>query len=220
MKNISKEDYLSAIYKFRDENGEIKPNLIAETLDISNAAVTDMLRKLSTDGFVVYKKYKGIKLTSEGENYAKNMVRRHRIWEVFLHQIVGFPWDKVHEEAHRLEHSASDELIDRLEEMCNFPEYDPHGDPIPSKAGKIPKLKKHVRLANLMSGDKGKVIRVNDFDDKFLNYISGIGIKLDELIVINEKRSFDNSMNIEIDNRSWNISSKIANNVFVEIIKK
>lgn len=220
MENISKEDYLSAIYKFRDENGEIKPNLIAESLEISNAAVTDMLRKLSNDGFVNYKKYKGIKLTSEGENYAKNMVRRHRIWEVFLHQIVGLPWDKVHDEAHRLEHSASDELIGRLEEMCNFPEYDPHGDPIPSRAGKIPKLKKHIRLSELNPEEKGKVIRVNDFDDKFLNYISGLGIKLDETILIKDKRTFDKSMMIEIKKQLWNISHKIADNVFVEVIKK
>jgi DtxR family transcriptional regulator, Mn-dependent transcriptional regulator len=219
MKNISKEDYLSAIYKFRDENGEIKPNQIAESLDISNAAVTDMLRKLSTDGFVVYKKYKGIKLTDEGEIYAKNMVRRHRIWEVFLHQIVGLPWDKVHDEAHRLEHSASDELIGRLEEMCNFPEYDPHGDPIPSRAGKMPKLKKHIRLSGLNAGEKGKVIRVNDFDDKFLNYISELGIKLDETITIKERRAFDQSMLIIINKQKWNISHKLAENVFVEVIK-
>jgi DtxR family transcriptional regulator, Mn-dependent transcriptional regulator len=220
MNNISKEDYLGVIYKLRDGNGEIKPNLIAETLEISNAAVTDMLRKLSNDGFVNYKKYKGIKLTSEGENYAKNMVRRHRIWEVFLHQIVGLPWDKVHDEAHRLEHSASDELIGRLEEMCNFPEYDPHGDPIPSRAGKIPKLKKHIRLSELNPEEKGKVIRVNDFDDKFLNYISGLGIKLDETILIKDKRTFDKSMMIEIKKQTWNISHKIADNVFVEVIKK
>jgi DtxR family transcriptional regulator, Mn-dependent transcriptional regulator len=219
MKNISKEDYLSAIYKFRDENGEIKPNQIAESLDISNAAVTDMLRKLSTDGFVVYKKYKGIKLTDEGEIYAKNMVRRHRIWEVFLHQIVGLPWDKVHDEAHRLEHSASDELIGRLEEMCNFPEYDPHGDPIPSRAGKMPKLKKHIRLSGMNAGEKGKVIRVNDFDDKFLNYISELGIKLDETITIKERRAFDQSMLIIINKQKWNISHKLAENVFVEVIK-
>ncbi|MFO7523970.1 MAG: metal-dependent transcriptional regulator [Ignavibacteriaceae bacterium] len=220
MENISKEDYLSAIYKFRDESGEIKPNLIAESLQISNAAVTDMLRKLSNDGFVNYKKYKGIKLTSEGENYAKNMVRRHRIWEVFLHQIVGLPWDKVHDEAHRLEHSASDELIGRLEEMCNFPEYDPHGDPIPSRAGKMPKLKKYIRLSELNSGEKGIVVRVNDFDDKFLNYISGLGIKLNETILIKDKRSFDKSMMIVIKKQTWNISHKIADNVFVEVIKK
>lgn len=220
MENISKEDYLSAIYKFRNENGEIKPNLIAETLQISNAAVTDMLRKLSIDGFVDYKKYKGIKLTSEGENYAKNMVRRHRIWEVFLHQIVGLPWDKVHDEAHRLEHSASDELIGRLEEMCNFPEYDPHGDPIPSRAGKMPKLKNYIRLSELNAGEKGIVVRVNDFDDKFLKYISGLGIKLDESILIKDKRTFDKSMMIEIKKQTWNISHKIADNVFVEVIKK
>ena len=219
MKNISKEDYLSAIYKFRDESGEIKPNLIAESLEISNAAVTDMLRKLSKDGYVIYKKYKGIRLTEDGENYAKNMVRRHRIWEVFLHQIVGLPWDKVHDEAHRLEHSASDELIGRLEEMCNFPEYDPHGDPIPSRAGKMPKLKKHVRLSGLNAGEKGKVIRVNDFDDKFLNYISELGIKLDETITIKERRAFDQSMLVIINKQKWNISHKLAENVFVEVIK-
>ncbi len=89
MKNISKEDYLSTIYKNRDSDGIIKGNQIAEKLEISNAAVTDMLKKLSSDGFVDHKRYRGISLTGEGEDYARNMVRRHRIWEVFLHQVVG-----------------------------------------------------------------------------------------------------------------------------------
>ena len=106
MNNISKEDYLSTIYKHRDSDGAIKSNQIAERLDISGAAVTDMLKKLSTDGYVDYKKYKGIRLTKVGEQYAMNMVRRHRIWEVFLHQVVGIPWDKVHSEAENLEHSS------------------------------------------------------------------------------------------------------------------
>ncbi len=109
MKNISKEDYLSAIYKYRDSNGQIKANEIAEKLQVSNAAVTDMLRKLAKEGEIDYRRYKGIKLTESGKEYARKMVRRHRIWEVFLHQIVGLPWDKVHDEAHNLEHSASDE---------------------------------------------------------------------------------------------------------------
>src|SRR5690606_22671938 len=117
MQNISKEDYLSAIFKYREKDGTIKANQIAEKLSISNAAVTDMLKKLAKDGLVNYKRYQGIRLTEDGEEYAKNMVRRHRIWEVFLHQVVGMPWDKVHEEAHNLEHSASDELIDRMEEI-------------------------------------------------------------------------------------------------------
>src|SRR4030066_2515605 len=146
MKNISKENYLSVIYKSSDSNGEIKAHQIAEQLNISGAAVTDMLRKLSNEGYVDYKRYKGTKLTKSGEDYARNMVRRHRIWELFLHQIVGLPWDKVHNEAHNLEHSGSDELINKMEEMRNFPAFDPHGDPIPSKSGMIPKQKKNVAL--------------------------------------------------------------------------
>lgn len=219
MQNISKEDYLGIIYKHKDGNGEVKPTLIAEKLQISNAAVTDMLKKLSRDGHVNYEKYKSIKLTVSGEEYARNMVRRHRIWEVFLNQVVGMPWEKVHDEANRLEHSASDELINRLEEMLAFPEYDPHGDPIPSKEGKVPKLRKHVKLAELKQGQTGTVVRVNDFDDQFLLYISKIGIKLNESILITEKRKFDKSLQIIVKGKSSNISNKIAENIFVEALK-
>jgi DtxR family Mn-dependent transcriptional regulator len=217
MQNISKEDYLGIIYKHKDENGEIKPNVIADKLHISNAAVSDMLKKLSRDGHIIYEKYKGIRLSEAGDEYARNMVRRHRIWEVFLNQIVGMPWDKVHEEANRLEHSGSDELINRLEEMLEFPEYDPHGDPIPSKEGKVPKLRKHVQLADLKSGQTGTVIRVNDFDEQFLSYISRIGIKLGGLILVKEKRKFDKSLQIIVKGKQINISSKVAENIFVEI---
>ncbi len=220
MQNISKEDYLGIIYKNKNENGEIKANIIAEKLQVSNAAVTDMLKKLSRDGHIVYEKYKGIHLTESGEDYAKNMVRRHRIWEVFLNQVVGMPWEKVHDEAHRLEHSASDELINRLEEMLEYPEYDPHGDPIPSKEGKVPKLRKHVQLADLKQGQAGTVIRVNDFDDQFLSYISKIGIKLDEPVIVKEKRKFDKSLLIIVKGKQSNISNKVAENIFVEIKKK
>ncbi|MGA7839199.1 MAG: metal-dependent transcriptional regulator [Ignavibacteriaceae bacterium] len=219
MQNISKEDYLGIIYKYKDESGEIKANLIAEKLQISNAAVTDMLKKLSRDGHINYEKYKGIHLTESGEDYARNIIRRHRIWEVFLNQIVGMPWDKVHEEANRLEHSASDELINRLEEMLEYPEYDPHGDPIPSKEGKVPKMRKHKPLAELKTGQVGSVIRVNDFDEQFLNYISKIGVKLNELILVREKRQFDNSMQVIVKGKPCNISSKVAENIFVEINK-
>jgi DtxR family transcriptional regulator, Mn-dependent transcriptional regulator len=220
MDNISKEDYLSIIFKNLDEQGGIKAAVIAEKLDISSAAVTDMLKKLSRDGHIVYEKYKAIKLTLAGEKYARKMVRRHRIWEVFLHQVVGLPWDKVHEEAHRLEHSGSDELIDRLEKMLDYPEYDPHGDPIPSKEGVMPKMIKNVPLAELSEGETGRVIRVNDFDEKFLNYISELGIKLDELITVTEKREFDLSLKIFINNLPWNISEKLAKNIFVERVKR
>lgn len=219
MKNISKEDYLSVIYKNSDDNREIKANLIAEKLLISNAAVTDMLRKLSKEALIDYKPYKSIKLTESGENYAKNMVRRHRIWELFLHQIVGLPWDKVHDEAEKLEHSGSDELINRMEEMLNFPEFDPHGDPIPSKDGAIPKQRTTVSLSTLVENDSGVVIRVNDFNKSFLIYLAQIGIELNSVIEVKEKRSFDNSMLISVSKKEWNISETLAENVFVEKLK-
>lgn len=216
MQNISKEDYLSTIYKHRESDGTIKANQIAEKLAISNAAVTDMLKKLANDGYVDYKRYKGIKLTNNGEEYARNMVRRHRIWEVFLHQIVGMPWDKVHQEAHNLEHSASDELINRMEEKLDFPAFDPHGDPIPSKEGVVPKQKKNVPLSLLKENGKGKVVRVNDFDNKFLSYISKIGVELDKEICVKEILEFDRSMLVVVNGKETNISNTIAANIFVE----
>jgi len=215
MNNISKEDYLSAIYKHRDKDGKIKSNLIAERLDISGAAVTDMLNKLSKSGFVDYRKYKDIKLTKDGENYARNMVRRHRIWEVFLQQVVGVPWDKVHDEAENLEHSSSDDLINRLEEMLNFPEFDPHGEPIPDKNGKLPEQNKGAPLSSVQPGSKVKVIRVNDFDSSFLNYITKIGIELNTEIEVKDILEFDKSMFISIDGNKTNISNKLAANIFV-----
>ncbi len=218
MRNISKEDYLSAIYKYREVDGNIKANIIAEKLSVSNAAVTDMLKKLSKDGYVDYKRYKGIKLSENGEDYARNMVRRHRIWEVFLHQVVGIPWDEVHKEAHNLEHSASDSLINRMEEMLDFPAFDPHGDPIPSKDGKMPKQKKNISLSFLKADNKAKVVRVNDFDNNFLNYISKIGIKLGKEIFVKQVLDFDRSMLVVVNGKETNISSTIASNIFVEAI--
>jgi DtxR family Mn-dependent transcriptional regulator len=219
MKNISKEDYLSVIYKSADGNGEIKANQIAGQLNISAAAVTDMLRKLSEAGYVEYKRYKGTKLTKSGEEYARSMVRRHRIWELFLHQVVGLPWDKVHDEAHNLEHSASDELINRMEEMLDYPEYDPHGDPIPDKNGKLPKGNSGVPLSTIDPGKKVKINRVHDFDSSFLQYVSKIGIELNKEVIVVEAMEFDHSLLIEIDKKEMSISSKVAANIFVTEVK-
>ncbi len=219
MDNISQEDYLTAIYRNIDDAGEIKPNLLASKLEISNAAVTDMLRKLSRDGLVDYQKYKGIKLTSEGEAYAKNMLRRHRIWEVFLHQTLGMPWDKVHDEAEKLEHSSSDEIINLLEEFLEFPEVDPHGYPIPDKNGKIKKSKTVVAITELNENDSAKVIRVNDDVKNLLSYVTKIGISLGKDILIKDKLEYDGSVLVKIDNKEMNISNKIASNIFVEKTK-
>jgi|WetSurMetagenome_2_1015567.scaffolds.fasta_scaffold207294_2 DtxR family transcriptional regulator, Mn-dependent transcriptional regulator len=219
MNNISKEDYLSIIFKFKNASGDIKPITIARKLKVSQAAVTDMLKKLATDRYILYEKYRVIRLTQSGEEFARNMVRRHRIWEVFLQKVIGMPWDKVHQEAHRLEHSCSDDLINRLEILLRYPEFDPHGDPIPSKKGKMPKVKKYLPLSELKGGETGVVIRVNDFDEQFLNYLTVLGINLKENIRVKEKRGFDNSLLVQIKGKPYNISQKLADNIFVEIKK-
>lgn len=215
MKNVSKEDYLSVIFKTADSNGVIKANQIADKLNVSGAAVTDMLRKLSKEGYVDYKRYKGIKLTKSGEEYARGMVRRHRIWEVFLHQIVGLPWDKVHNEAENLEHSSSDELINRLEEMLDYPEFDPHGDPIPDRNGKMPKSNIGTPLSTIEKGNCVKVNRVPDFDSSFLQYITNIGIELNKEVTVLDTLEFDHSLLIEVDKKKTSISNKVAANIFV-----
>ena len=215
MENISKEDYLTTIYRHRTNDGGIKATMVAERLDISNAAVTDMMKKLSRDGFVEYKRYKDIKLTNEGEAYARNMIRRHRIWELFLQRIVGMPWDKVHDEAEQLEHSSSDELINRLEEILDYPQFDPHGDPIPDKNGMLPKQKKTIPLSMIETGEMVEVVRVNDFDNGFLNYLSEIGLELNKKLLVKNILDFDKSMLISIDKNEMNISNTIAANIFV-----
>jgi DtxR family Mn-dependent transcriptional regulator len=219
MENISQENYLTAIFRNLDSSGEIKPNLLAEKLDISNAAVTDMLRKLSRDGFVNYKKYKSIKLTKEGEAYAKNMLRRHRIWEVFLHQTLGMSWDKVHDEAEKLEHSSSDELINLLEEFLDYPEIDPHGHPIPDKNGKIKESKLIVAITELNENDTAKVVRANDDVKNLLSFLTKIGVTLGKKIIVKDKLEYDGSILISIEGKDVNISKKIASNIFVEKIK-
>lgn len=218
MINISQEDYLTAIYRNLDDAGEIRQNLLAAKLEISNAAVTDMLRKLSRDGFVDYQKYKSIKLTNEGESYAKNMLRRHRIWEVFLHQTLGMTWDKVHDEAEKLEHSSTDELINLLEEFLEYPEVDPHGYPIPDKNGKIKNIKSAVAISELIKNDSAKVLMVNDDVKNLLSYISKIGITLGTKIKMIDKLEYNGSVLISIEKKEVNLSNKIASNIFVEKI--
>lgn len=219
MINISQEDYLTAIYRNIDGAGEIKPNLLASKLEISNAAVTDMLRKLSRDGFVDYQKYKSIKLTKEGESYAKNMLRRHRIWEVFLNQTLGMSWDKVHDEAEKLEHSSSDELINLLEEFLEYPKVDPHGYPIPDKNGKIKSTKTVVAITELKENDSAKILMVNDDVKNLLSYVTKIGITLGKEIKIKGILDYDGSVLILMDEKEVNLSNKIASNIFVEKIK-
>jgi DtxR family Mn-dependent transcriptional regulator len=219
MSNISKEDYLRVIYKSLEDYETINPTMIAEQLGVSNAAVTDMLRKLTREKYVNYTPYKGIQLLEKGKAEAVKLVRRHRIWETFLYRVVGLPYHQIDEEAENLEHSSSDDLIDKLEEIMNYPEFDPHGHPIPSKNGKIPKQKKVISLDKLEENNSGIIQRVNDHSKELLKYLYESGLIVGNKITVLEKRSFDNSMVVKVESKQQTISEKISQNIFVEKLK-
>ncbi len=218
--SISIENYLNIIYKYRDAGGGIKGNVIAEQLNISGAAVSDMLKKLSRDKLIEYSPYKEIKLTPKGEAAAVNLVRRHRIWEKFLYEFVKMPWEQIHIEAERLEHHSSDLLIDRLEEMMHFPEFDPHGAPIPTKKGGMPKQKKLTALSDIPASAICTVRRVNDYDQAFLTFISSIGIELQKEITVVNRMTFDNSVVLKINGKQYTVSETVAKNIFVSVTKE
>lgn len=219
MPNISKEDYLRVIYKSLEETNIVNPTKVAEQLNISNAAVTDMIKKLKREKYVSYNTYEGIQLRPKGKIEAIRLVRRHRIWETFLYKVVGFPWHEIDEEAENLEHSSSDKLVDRLEEILNFPEFDPHGHPIPKKDGRIPKQKKSFSLDQIEIGKTGIIQKVNDADKELLFYLSKTGLLIGKKVKVIDKRKFDGSIIIRLDNKEIELSDKISKNIFIEKLK-
>jgi DtxR family Mn-dependent transcriptional regulator len=139
MITISKEDYLKEIYKIAiDNDSNVSTANLAEKLSVTNAATSDMAKKLAKAGYIIYEKYKGIRLTTRGKKEALKIIRRHRLWESFLIETLGLNWGEVHEEAEKLEHQTSDFLIDKIDEYLDYPQFDPHGEPIPTKLGRIP----------------------------------------------------------------------------------
>ena len=212
----SEENYIKVIYHLSlIAKSEISTNAIAEKMATKASSVTDMLKKLAEKELVSYQKYQGVSLTENGLLTAKNIVRRHRLWEVFLVDKLNFAWDEVHEIAEELEHINSEKLIDKLDEFLKFPSKDPHGDPIPDKNGNIIKVEKHL-LSDLKINETAVCIGVKDSSSEFLQYLDKQKIALGSKIKILEKEPFDNSMTIEINNGQIIISSKIAINLFVK----
>ena len=211
----SEENYLKIIYHLSlVSKTEISTNAIAEKMETKASSVTDMLKKLAEKELVSYQKYQGVSLTKNGLLTAKNIVRKHRLWEVFLVDKLKFAWDEVHEIAEELEHIKSDNLINKLDEFLEYPTEDPHGDPIPDKNGNIVKIEKQL-LSDLKILETGICIGVKDSSSSFLQYLDKQKIALGSNIKVIEKEPFDNSMTIEISEFKILISSKIANNLFV-----
>jgi DtxR family Mn-dependent transcriptional regulator len=212
--NRSPEDYLKNIFIIKESAGKVTTTVLADKMGISAPAVSDMISKLAKSGYITNTPYKGFELTKKGEDAAINLIRKHRIWEVFLVQKLGYKWNMVHDEAENLEHSSSDELIAKLEEYLSFPEYDPHGHPIPDKKGKINK-QKVIPCTELNVGDKAEIREVSDASPEVLEYLSKVGLKLNDKFEVVEKISYDNSVQIDSGNTKIFLSEKLANNIYV-----
>lgn len=213
----STQNYLKAIFSlaYPDVKSQVKPGDISKKLDVTPAAVTDMLKKLETSKYVVSEPYVGVSLTDKGVAVGCNMVRHHRLWEAFLSQVIGLPWDKVHDEAERLEHACSDDLINRIEAFMGHPKYDPHGNPIPDKNGTIPEPLNDKALSDFKVGESGSISRVVDFDDDFLNYLRQHGVQLGKRIQVKEVLSFDESVVCVVGNTTVTISKKASDQIFL-----
>lgn len=218
MFTLSEENYLKAIYHLElNSKKGISTNAIAEQLETKASSVTDMIKKLSDKKVIVYKKYKGVSLTNLGKKTAANIVRKHRLWEVFLVEKLNFSWDEVHEVAEQLEHIKSPKLINQLDALLGFPTHDPHGDPIPDKDGNLKKMDKSL-LSTLQKKESGICVGVNDSSSDFLQFLDKKGIVLGKQITVIEKEDFDDSLSILIEEKKLSISKKIANNLYIKKI--
>lgn len=214
MQSYTEENYLKIIYHLSVINNPVQTNAIAERMQTKAASVTDMLKKLSEKGLVDYIKYQGVTLTEQGRSTAINIVRKHRLWEVFLVDKLNFKWDEVHDVAEELEHIKSTLLIERLDEFLDYPKVDPHGDPIPDRNGNFADLA-FVKLSKLNIGDKGTITGVSEHSSPFLKHLEKLGLTLGKKIEISEIIDFDGSVELLINQNRVNISREVAKHILI-----
>ena len=218
MPSHTEENYLKAVFKLADAEPDaagVSTNRIAAALDTRAASVTDMLRRLADKGLLNYEKYRGVQLTEEGRRLALLTIRKHRLWEVFLVQHLGFSWDEVHDVAEELEHVESPLLMRRLDAFLGHPTLDPHGDPIPAEDGAMRRPTTRL-LADLGAGDCCTLAAVKNTSAPFLQYLDKVGMQLGAVVEVLDKVTFDNSFEIRINReRTTLISAEVSRNLFV-----
>ena len=215
---FTEENYLKAIFSIAHayNTNEVSTNQISEHLNNKAASVTDMLKRLAEKKYIDYKPYKGVKLTDKGKKTAVKIVRKHRLWEVFLVEKLNFKWDEVHDIAEQLEHIHSDELIEKLDVFLGKPKRDPHGDPIPDANGKF-NVQKSLPLSQLSIRQSAVVTGVTDHSAHFLQYLSNSGIGLGDSIKIEGVNDYDHSITVKLNkSKTLFLSHKAASNILVE----
>ncbi len=209
------ENYLKNIYKLQETERKVTTSLLSHRLQISQPSVSEMIKKLADEGSIKYTPYRGVELTEAGRKRALRIVRRHRLWELFLVEVLKYSWDEIDEEAERLEHITSEKLEKRLDVALGFPRKDPHGDAIPTPEGKVVSHN-YLRLSDVKRGKTVIISRVSDESPEILKYASKFGITLRKKIKVKEKISFDGSLQVQVGKKEQFISSKLAESIFVE----
>lgn len=214
--SYTEENYLKTIFNIGLDNGleEVGTNEVAQALSVKPASVNEMLKKLKEKELVSYEKYGKITLNKLGEEIAINIVRRHRLWETFLYETLDFSWDEVHEVAEELEHIKSKKLVDKLDKFLEYPEYDPHGDPIPNAKGELKKQSKKT-LVDIEVGKGCKMVAVKDNSSPFLQYVVGLGLGINNHIKVISRAEFDGLTVIEINGEQKSVSHKFSSNIYV-----
>ncbi len=214
MLSQSVQDYLKAIYKLQ-EGGVVSTTEIAKEMNVSGASVTGMLKRLALMKLVHYNSYKGVKLTETGIKVALEVIRHHRLLELYLKEELGFPLDKVHEEACRLEHYISDEFAEKIDNLMNHPKFDPHGHPIPSKEGEIPILDE-MPLSEVEPGNIVTISRLADKDAKLLAYLEKNKLLPGTKVKVMEKAPFNGPITLLINNEDKILGNEVAKSIFVK----
>lgn len=208
------EDYLKTIYILESEGEGASTSSIAESLDVSSASATNMIKRLSKMGLVDYRSYRGATLTKAGRKIALEIIRHHRLLELYLLEVLGYSWDEVHEEAEKLEHHISEQFEDKIAELLDNPTHDPHGDPIPTKEGVMPKMDAES-LTEAELGQPYIVSRVRDQDPELLRYLEKIGLLPGVKVTVKKKEPFNGPITLLIEETEQALGHEMATKIFV-----
>jgi DtxR family Mn-dependent transcriptional regulator len=211
----SVEDYLKAVYEVEQRAGAASTSDVAQLLGVAPASVSGMVRRLAGQGLLAHEPYRGVRLTAAGRRAALRTLRRHRVIESYLVHALGYPWDRVHEEAERLEHAASDELIDRMATALGEPAFDPHGAPIPTREGAVDETRR-AALGDLAVGARVRVSRVGDEDASLLRYLAELGITPGARVTVVARAPFDGPLTLLVDGAERVVGRGVAEGVYVE----